>query len=200
MNNSECEPRANEIRKPELSVKPVRYSFGWTGRDFEVVFGGAPAFYLRPLLGSRYLDYQLHQPWEVLTSFDLEVKVQPEKGLVRARNSIQAGSDAHAFQDYRQDLDRVIAAARAARAAGRDAEVARLREEIRLLELVLRGGSVDNDTLERARSNVWHAVDVVRRQLPRLGPAALAFDGHLEECLSLGFKCVYQPPAGVVWL
>ena len=156
------------IRNPEPGNGAGGYSFCSTGRDYAVVFGGAPAFYLPPFLGSHYLDFHLHQPWLGVSSFELEVIARPEKGQARARNSIQKGSDAQACQSYRQELQRLQAASNQARAAGQSAEVARLRSQMRLYQLALRESGIDNDTLERARSNVWHAIHTSRRLLPRL--------------------------------
>jgi len=80
--------------------------FRWTGRDWKVVFDGGEPFYLPDTLGAPYVDCLLHRPNEPISAFDLEVAVSPEKGEVRARNSIQPKSDAQALREYRKELGR----------------------------------------------------------------------------------------------
>jgi hypothetical protein len=58
----------------DTRVEPA-YAFRWTGRDWEVVFGGGRAFHLPSFLGARYLDYHLHRPNQPISAFGLEVPV-----------------------------------------------------------------------------------------------------------------------------
>ncbi|MCX6928153.1 MAG: hypothetical protein NT154_33825, partial [Verrucomicrobia bacterium] len=94
------------------------FVFRWTGRDWEVVLGGGRAFHLPNVLGSRYVNYLLHEPNVPISAFDLEVAVQPEKGEARCRNSIQPESDARALREYAQELRRLQASRERAQAAG----------------------------------------------------------------------------------
>jgi hypothetical protein len=54
----------------------------------------APRF---PCRGAAQFNEPIH-------AFDLEVKVQPEKGEARSRNSCQPESDPQAMREYRQAL------------------------------------------------------------------------------------------------
>jgi hypothetical protein len=83
-----------------------------------VVFDGGEPFYLPDTLGAPYLDYLLHRPNEPISAFDLEVAVWPEKGEVRARNSIQPESDAGALAQYREELRQLQAKRKELEAAG----------------------------------------------------------------------------------
>ena len=84
------------VAKGGVQSKPA-YVFRWTGRDWEVVFGGGRAFHLPNVLGVRYANYLLHRPNGPISAFDLEVAVSPEKGEARARNSVQPASDTRAL-------------------------------------------------------------------------------------------------------
>ena len=161
--------------------------------------GGGRAFHLPNILGSRYLNYLLHEPNVPISAFDLEVAVQPEKGEARSRNSIQPESDARALGEYRQELRRLQAERQAAEAAGDLAEVERLESEVGALESALKAGASTADTGERARSNVRLAIRAVMARLEKGGPEERAFAEHLRTHLSIGFECLYSQPEGRIW-
>jgi hypothetical protein len=175
------------------------YVFRWTGRDWEVVFSGGRAFHLPNNLGSRYLNYLLHHPNEPIPAFDLEVAITPEKGQVRSKDSIQAGSDPQARREYEAALREFRANRKRAQEAGEREEVARLDSEMKALKSALEQNGGTADTGERARLNVHKAVRVVMRQLRRGGRQEEAFANHVEERLSLGYECLYSHPEGRVW-
>src|SRR5690242_17521704 len=103
LNGGESEPG---LCNPQSAV---RNSFRWTGRDWEVVWNGEPAFYLPDTLGAKYLDFLLHRPDLAISCFELELAIQPEKGQARTRNSIQPESDARARREYRHALKQLEA-------------------------------------------------------------------------------------------
>jgi hypothetical protein len=144
-----------------------RCEFRKKGDLWEVVFNGGDPFYLEDTLGARYLDYLLHHPNVLITAFELEVLVTPEKGEARSIESIQPESDSRAKRDYRKALRPLQAQRRCAKKAGDQARVRDLDLEIKKLNAALnkRGGLAD--TGERARSNVRHAVRLVVEPLER---------------------------------
>ncbi len=178
--------------------KPA-YVFRWTGRDWEVVFGGGRAFHLPNILGARYADYLLHRPNGPISAFDLEVTVSPEKGEARARNSIQPASDARALGEYRERLLRLQAKRKELEAAGNLEGLGDLDSEVAALEALLTGSGGAADTGERAVDNVRKAVGVLRRHLRQGGPEERAFEEHLRSRLSIGHECLYSSPEGRVW-
>ena len=100
---------ATEGSSPEGAEGGAACVFRWTGRDWEVVFGGGRAFHLLNTLGARYINHFLHGPNEPISAFDLEVAVLPEMGEARSRNSIQPESDPQALREYRKELRRLLA-------------------------------------------------------------------------------------------
>ena len=195
--NAELECRPGDCSLPGAEAGAA-YVFRWTGRDWEVIFGGGRPFHLENTLGARYLNYLLHDPNEPISAFDLEVAVQPEKGEARARNSIQPESDPQALREYRQALRRLQAEREEAQAAGEPEEVARLEGEIEALTSALQGAGAA-DTGERACDNVRKALRVVTEQLRKGGPEEKAFAEHLRTHLSIGFECLYSQPQGRIW-
>jgi hypothetical protein len=175
------------------------YVFRRVGRRWEVVCGGGRAFRLRNTLGTRYLDYLLHEPNEPIRAFDLEVEVQPEKGKARVRDSFQPESDSQAMREYRQELGRLKTERAGAQAAGDREEVERLDGEIEALESALEAGGGAADTGERARDNVRKAVAAVTEKLSEGGPEERAFAEHLRTHLSIGHECLYSQPQGRIW-
>ena len=195
LESAECGVRSAELnrgradRSSPLGAKGgPAYVFRWTGRDWEVVFGGAEPLYLADTLGGRYVNYLVHHPNVPISAFELEVAVQPEKGEARSRNSIQPESDPRALREYRQELRRLQV--EKAQAAGEPAAVARLAGEIEALKSALKGVSTA-DTGERARDNVRKAIAALRAQLRRGGPEEKAFAEHLRTHLSIGHECLY---------
>ena len=186
-----------EASKPGAKAGSA-YVFRWTGRDWRVVFGGGEPFYLNDMLAARCADYLLHHPNEPIAAFDLEVVIQAEKGAARARNSIQADSDARALREYRQELRRLQAGKQRALAAGEQEQVARLEADIQAIESELRGGG-PADTGKRAYDNVRKAFGVLMEHLSRGGPEERAFAEHLSTHLSIGLECLYTQPEGRIW-
>ncbi len=176
-----------------------RCEFRKKGDLWEVVFNGGDPFYLEDTLGTRYLDYLLHHPNVLVTAFELEVLVTPEKGEARSTESIQPESDSRAKRDYRKALRPLQAQRTCAKKAGEQARVRDLDLEIKKLNAALnkRGGLAD--TGERARSNVRHAVRLVVEPLENGGPEERAFAEHLRGCLRTGHECLYSQPQGRIW-
>jgi hypothetical protein len=194
--NGECGVRSGELKDKRESAE---YVFGWTGRDWKVVFEGGSAFYLPDTLGARYLDYLLHHPNQPISAFDLEVVIKPEKAEARCRNSIQPHSDGQARREYRLALGRLQTERQEAREAGDREEVERLESEIEVLESALNESHGAADTGARAYDNVRQAISVVRAQLRKGGAHERAFEAHLRAHLSIGFHCLYRQPEGQVW-
>jgi hypothetical protein len=184
---------------PASMLDAGSHVFRWTGRDWEVVFGGAAPFYLEDTLGSKYLNYLLHHPNEPIAAFDLEVAIMPEKGQARARDSIQPESDPQAKAQYRQALHQLQARREKAEAAGDAEQAERLAADMRKIAAVLGGNSVAGDTGERARNNVRRAIRVVTAELENGGPDERAFAEHLRKQLSTGHECQYLQPEGRIW-
>ena len=181
---------------PRAPAGPA-YVFRWNGELWEVVFDSLGPFYLENTLGAKYLDYLLHSANEPISSFDLEVAIQPAKGEARAINSIQDRLDGRARREYGQALSTLRA--KRARAAGNPGELRRLEEEIQALESALKQGAGSDDTGERARGNVRRAIEAVLKQLDKRGPAERAFAAHLRSQVSTGYECQYSQPEGRVW-
>ena len=205
MGSAECRMKNEECRKGVPSstafAKGGRdYVFRWTGRDWEVVFGGWRAFHLPNVLGARYLDYLLHRPNEPISAFDLEVAVSPEKGEARARNSIQPESDSRALAEYREELRQLQAKRKELEAAGDADALEHLDDEVSALESALTGSDRAADTGKRAFDNVRKAVGAVRKHLRQGGPEERAFEELLRSHLSLGHECMYTAPEGRVWV
>ena len=205
LGRAECRMKNGECRKGVPSstagAKGGRdYSFRWTGRDWKVVFDGGEPFYLPDTLGAPYLDYLLHRPNEPISAFDLEVAVSPEKGEVRARNSIQPESDARALAQYREELRQLQAKRKELEAAGDADALEHLDHEVTALETALTATDRAADTGRRAIDNVRKAVATVRKHLRQGGPEERAFEEHLRSHLSLGHECMYSAPEGRVWV
>jgi predicted nucleic acid-binding Zn-ribbon protein len=165
-----------------------------------VVFDGGEPFYLPDTLGAPYLDYLLHRPNEPISAFDLEVAVSPEKGEVRARNSIQPESDARALAEYREELGRLQERRKELEAAGDANALEHLDNEVTALETALTASDHSADTGSRAFDNVRKAVATVRKHLRQGGPEERAFEEHLRSHLSIRHECMYSAPEGRVWV
>jgi hypothetical protein len=175
----------------------ARFLFRRAGSYWDVVFEGGRPFHLKGNLGARYLDYLLHHPNKVISAFDLEIAVQPEKAGAREQNSIQKAVDPDATRAYLRELTRLRIEREEAAQRGEAVEVDRLDEEIGALEEALQGGGVTGDAGERARGNVSKAVAGVRRELVKGGQ--IEFVRHIEQFVSTGYECVYHQPPGRVW-
>ena len=145
------------------------------------------------------MNYLLHKPNEPIRAFDLEVKVQPEKGEARVEESIQPESDPQAMREYRREVRRLNAKRTNARLAGDREEVSGLDTQIAALESVLHERRVTADTGERARDNVRKALAVVFKQLREGGLEEKAFAEHLRTHLSIGHECLYSHRDGRIW-
>ena len=191
----ECGARGAECG---VTATPA-FLFRPAGSHCEVVFEGSDPFYVRNNLGARYLSYLLHHPNEVVSAYDLEVLVQPEKAGARSRDSIQKKLDAETVKSYLRELNRLRGEREEAEERGARVEVDRLDAEIGTFEEALEGGEVSGDAGERARCNVSKAVAALRRELSSGGPAEREFCRHIEQFVSLGYECVYSQPEGRVW-
>lgn len=177
------------------------FEFRKTGRYWRVVFEGREAFPLEDTLGARYLDYLLHHANEAVAAFDLETAVQPEKGEVRQRGSVQAKLDGDSVRAYLRELGRLRDEREEAEKAGDQGEADRLDKDIEVLEEALRDGANTNsgDAGCRARDNVRKAIGSVRRNLARGGEAERAFGEHIERLVDMGYECIYNQPRGRIW-
>jgi len=198
MQNAECR---KGVPSSTAGAKGGRdYAFRFTGRDWKVIFAGGEPFYLPDTLGARYRDYLLHRPNQPISAFDLEVAVSPEKGEVRARNSIQPESDARALAQYREELRQLQAKRKELEASGDANALKHLDNEVAALETALTGSDRAADTGKRAFDNVRKAVGAVRKHLRQGGPEERAFEEHLRSHLSIGHECMYTAPEGRVWV
>ena len=173
------------------------YVSAWTGRDWKVASGGKP-FYLPNTLAAQYANWFLHHPSAVISCFELERLVQPEKALARAPDSIQAESDAQARREYQQELRRLRAERPGVEAAGDRERLEALDEEIAAYEAARGGGNAPNSG-RRAYDNVRKALRTFSLFLKKRGPEEKAFGEHLRTHLNIGFDCVYVPEDGREW-
>ena len=174
-----------------------RFLFRLAGSHCDVIFEGSDSFHVNNHLGARYLNYLLHHPNMVISAYDLEVAVRPEKAGVRSKNSIQQKLGPETVKSYLRDLNRLRTEREEAQERGEPVEVDRLDAEIGDLEGALEGDGVTGDAGERARCNVSKAVAALRRELARGGQHD--FCRHIEQFVSLGYECVYNQPEGRVW-
>ncbi len=190
------QPPATTAGTAEL---PPANQFVRQGKLWKVVFNGGAPFYLPDMLGARYLDYLLRHPNEPISAFGLEVAITAEKGEARSRNTVQPESDSRAKREYQRALRRSQARREAAQAAGDREEVERLDYEIGSLRSALGEGRGADDTGERARNNVRHALGKLRATLRMGGREEKEFAAHLHDSLSTGYDCMYSQPEGRVW-
>jgi hypothetical protein len=182
------------------SEEVARNVFRRAGSHWDVRFAGGPAFHLEDTVGARYLDYLLHRRGEVITAFDLEVAIAPEKAQVRARDSIQAQLDPETVRSYLHALTRLRAEREMAAEAGDMARADQLDADLEAVEVALQAqGRATGDAGERARNNVRKAVGAVLGRLSRGDKAEREVAAHLAECVRLGFEVMYQPRDGEVW-
>ena len=182
-------PVAQPIAVGWLAARNV---FCKSGCVWKVVFDGNPEFSIKATLGAGYLDYLLHHPNKLISAFDLEVAVNPEKEAARAKDSIQERTDPEAAKQYLRDLDRLRAKSDVAQANGDQAEMDRLEEDIGGLEEALKAQGRSRDNGERARDNVRKAIEKVGRSLWKGGTAEQAFARHTEQFVDRGFECIYN--------
>ena len=179
----------------------TRNVFRRAGSHWDVVFEGGETFHLEDTLGTRYVSYLLHHPGVVISAFDLEVAVNPDKACARSRNSIQEQLDSETVRGYLRELTRLRGDREDAAECGDVARADQLDADIEAVEEALQSnGRGTGDTGERARNNVRKAVGGVIHRLGRGDKAHRQFAAHLTRCVSLGFEVMYQPACGEVWL
>jgi len=195
------EPASNEIppAEREVLVAAVRNAFEKVGAQWRVVFDGGQEFHLPDHLGAKYLDYLLHHPGETISGYDLEVKINPRKEEARVPNSIQPQNDPQAVKAYLDELEKLRPQYEAAKDARRAVEADRLAHDIKELEKALAESNGTTDTGERARNNVRQAVRAVRNRLRAGTKSEKAFKEHIEQFVSLSYKCVYTSPFVTTW-
>lgn len=183
----------------EVSTAP-RNVFRRAGSHWDVRFEGGECFHLEATLGAKYLDYLLHHPGEVISAFDLEVAICPDKANARSRDSIQEKLDPDTVRSYLRELTRLRQEREDAAERGDRAEVDRLDEEVGAVEAALRVSGRDaGDAGERARGNVSKAIAVVRRRLAAGSKAEREFGRHIEQFVSVGYECSYRQPNDRFW-
>lgn len=183
-----------------MREEKVRYVFRRAGSHWDVVFDSSEVFHLEHTVGARYVDFLLHRPGEVISAFDLEVAICPEKANARARDSIQAELDPETIRNYLRELTRLREEREAAAERSDRAGTDQLDEDIEAVEEALQSnGRETGDAGERARNNVRKAVGGMIRRLNQGGKAEREFAAHLAKCLRLGFEVMYQPMDGEVW-
>ena len=179
--------------------RPRHFLFRKAGSHWDVTLGRGELFHLKDSLGAEYLDYLLHHPNEVISAYDLEVAVKPEKAWARSKDTIQKKSDPEEVKSHLRELDELRAKRVEALETGQEAEVVSLTAEIEILEVALSGSGVTADTGERARQNVGKAIAGVRRQLAKGGTAEKEFARHIGQFVSTGYQCIYNQAEGRVW-
>jgi hypothetical protein len=194
----ECaEEPGREAEKSGTGMR--RFLFRPAGSHCEVVFNGSQAFHVRNNLGARYLCYLLHHPNQVISAYDLEVAIRPERAGIRSKGSIQQKLGAKTTKEYLREVDRLRRLREEAEERGDSAEVDRVDSEIGAYEEALEGEGVTGDAGERARCNVSKAIAALRRELAAGGAAEKEFCRHIDQFVSLGYECVYNQPEGRVW-
>lgn len=176
-----------------------RLVFYRAGDYWDVVYDGGPLFHVKDSLGARYLNYLLHHPNEVISTYDLEVAIRPEKAKARAKDSIQPTLDAEAVRACLRELTQLRSELEAAEAIGHEVERRRLEGEIEALEGMLNRRGHSADTGSRACDNVRKAIGGVVRQLGKGGQHERALATHLRRCVRLGYNVSYIHPDGSRW-
>ena len=188
-------------RTGDYEESAERNVFRRAGSHWDVVFEGGETFHLEDTLGAKYLAYLLHHPGVVISAFDLEVAVNPDKACARSRNSIQEQLDSETVRCYLRELTRLRGEREDAAECGDAARADQLDADIEAVEEALQSnGRGTGDTGERARNNVRKAVGGVIHRLGRGDKAHRQFAAHLSRCVNLGFEVMYQPASGEVWL
>lgn len=184
----------------ESSTTAPRYLFRRAGSHWDVLLHGGERFHVEDSAGARYAHFMLRRPGEVISAFDLEVAICPEKANARSRDSIQTQLDPETVRSYLRELARLRGEREAAVERGDLARGEQLDEEIAAVEGALHAsGRETGDAGERARNNVRKAVGSFIRRLNRGGKAEQAFAAYLTQCLSLGFEVMYRPMGKEVW-
>lgn len=179
--------------------RPQRYVFQKAGSSWKVAFEGRPEFNIGNTFGAQYLDYLLHRPNQLISAFDLEVAVRPEKANARRKTSIQNNLDADAVKDYLRELNKLRAKREKASEEGAHAEVERLDDNIEAIEQELKKNGQVTDAGERARGNVSKAIAAVRRNLLRGNRDEKALGEHIKQFVNTGYECIYNQSEGRIW-
>lgn len=190
-------PASEDAHATEVAGRNV---FRRAGSHWDVRFEGGEVFHLEDTLGARYLAHLLQHPGEVISAFDLEVAICPDKANARARDSIQEQLDPETVRSYMRELSRLRVEREAATEDGDAARVERLDQEIEAVEAALRGSGGDGgDAGERARGNVRKAIGKLRLRLSRGSQEEREFARHLLSFVSTGYECVYRQPRSRAW-
>ena len=176
-----------------------RFVYRRAGDVWRVVFDGNPEFHIADSLGARYLDWLLHRPGEMVSCFDLEKEVTPEKTMARNRDAFDFPLDPDAIRAYLREVEKLRSELDDATAKGDTAEVVRLEKEIETIEEQLKKQGRSKDTGERARDNVRQAINAVKRKLAKGDKCQKVFLQHIVEAVSTGYKCTYTQPLGRIW-
>ena len=188
---TDCEPPAAE---------PPKHLFHKAGSYWDVIFESGEPFHLKDTLGTKYIDYLLHHPNKVISAYNLEIAIQPEKADARPKNSIQDDSDPRAVCEYLRELDSLRSEREKAKADANQSEVERLDKEIEPIEAALKQRGQSPDAGERARGNVRKAIAAVRQNLLKGDKNQKAFGEHIRLFVSTGHECSYnQPQPGRIW-
>jgi hypothetical protein len=174
-------------------------SFRLAGSHWAVVFDGGEEFHIPDTLGARYLNYLLHHPGEVISAFNLEIAICPDKALARSRNSFEEKMDPKAARDCLRELTRLRNEREEASEDGNVAAVDDLDAQIDSLEKAMSGIGGASDSGERARCNVSKALAAVRKRLATGSKEQREFAQHIGDFVSAGYECVYRQPKDYAW-
>jgi hypothetical protein len=182
-----------------VGCQPVGNTFCRAGSHWDVTFEGRKSFHLRHTLGAEYLDYLLHHPGEVISAYDLELKIRPDKAKARAKDSVQNKQDPEAIRSYLRQLEKMRAEREEAAEDGDMATVDQLDGDMEAIEAELKKNGQAPDAGERARWNVSKAIAAVLLKLRKGGEGEKAFAAHLEQFISMGYQFCYSQPQGNRW-
>jgi hypothetical protein len=156
-------------------------------------------FHLNDSLGTRYINYLLHNPNVPISAADLEQQIRPEKAGIRAKTSIQNHLDDKTIKAYLKEVEKLRAQRTGANDDGRFVEAERLDHEIAQIESELHKNGNIGDTGERARGNVSKAIDAICRKIKNGEKSQTAFEQHIKDNVSLGYTILYTQPDGKIW-
>jgi hypothetical protein len=180
-------------------TKRPRDLFQKAGSFWKIVFDGGEEFFIDDTLGAKYLNFLLHHPNEVISAYDLELAIQPEKATARQKNSVQGNLDTEAVKNYLRELNKLRAKRESAASEGNNTEVGQLDAEISDIETELKRKGTSGDVGERARGNVSKAIAAIRQKLLKGDVHEKAFGAHLQQFVSTGYECAYIHPPGRTW-
>jgi hypothetical protein len=177
-----------------------KFSFREAGDHYEVVFEGRPRFTVPNTLGSKYVDYLLHNPNQPVRVLELEALIRADKKDVRAAGSTQSHQDGQTKKEVQRELLELQKELQEAEEADNPGAVGRIQQEIRALKSADKAqAGITADAGERARNNVRKAVGAVIRRLRRGNAHQKAFAAHLGQHLKLGYEVIYSRDGGDEW-